>query len=97
MVSLEVDHNLRILRAFRNEVNEGDESSGIPLLETVRFARGQRLIKSTLPQWNRMVWESQTSLWPVALRDREIQTDLRVSRSAEHYRGDPIRTSGVRS
>jgi len=73
MLGVEVDDNLRILSAVRNAVTRGGESDRISTPETEDSARGRGLLTSPLPQWNRVVWESQTWLWPLVLDEQEIR------------------------
>jgi hypothetical protein len=57
LISLEVDHNLRILRDFWNSVNDVDNKERDAREAGFRLAG--RLIELPAPTWSHKVWESQ--------------------------------------
>lgn len=73
LLSLEIEHNLQLLRAFWGRINKTPQGpNDDPTSVAVRMAN--QLVDLPLPNWSHKAWESQLTTLPLALnRDAVIK------------------------
>jgi hypothetical protein len=71
MIRLELDDNIKRLRAFMDEAETSVRFSSESAMSGMQ--RADALMANKLPSWNHRIWDSLTQSIPLALKPREIE------------------------